>query len=141
MSQENVEIVREVMAAWNTHDIERWIRCWDPGCRWLPRLRGQVEGTQTYRGHEGLRRYWEEDEAVWDTFVMEVHQVRPVNDEVIATGTATACGKESGVEITRPLAFRFQLRDRRIVRGESFLDISEALQAVGLAEPDAHASS
>ena len=124
MSQENVEVVREVIAAWNSHDIERWIR---------------LEGMQTYEGHEGLRRYWAEDEAVWDTFVMEVCRVRPVGDEVIATGTATACGTESGVETTRPLAFVFRLRDGRIVRSESYLDVSEALDAVGLSEQDANA--
>ena len=81
MSQENVEVVREVIDAWNSHDIERWIRCWDAG------------------------------------------------------------GKESGVETTRPLAFVFRLRDGRIVRGESYLDVSEALDAVGLSEQDAHADS
>jgi ketosteroid isomerase-like protein len=134
MSQENVEVAREVISAWNSHDIERWVVCWDPGCIWQPRLRGEVEGTQTYRGHTGLRRYWEEDDAVWDTFVMDVGQVRSVGDEVIATGTATACGKESGVEITRPFAFRFQIRNGGIVRVESYLDVGEALEHVGLSE-------
>jgi len=70
MSQ-NVDLVREVVAAWNDHDIDRWLVCWDPRCEWVPRLRGQVEGVQRYRGHEGLRRYWEEDDAVWDEFRIE----------------------------------------------------------------------
>ena len=140
MSQQNVEIVREVIAAWNAHDIERWIGHWDTSCTWLPRLRGEVEGTQVYEGHEGLRRYWKEDEAVWDTFVIEVQQVQPVGDEVIATGMATACGI-SGVETTRPLAFQFRLRDGRIVRGQSYLDVREALEAAGLSDQDAYADS
>jgi ketosteroid isomerase-like protein len=139
MSQENVEVVQEVMAAWNSHDVERWLRCWDPTCEWVPRLRGQVEGAQTYRGREGLRRFWEEDDAVWDEFQVELHDVRQIGDEVVAAGTGRARGKESGVDTTRPFAFRFRVQGGRIVRGESYLDVTEALKAVGLSERDAHA--
>jgi len=133
MSQ-NVHLVREVVAAWNDHDIDRWLVCWDPRCEWVPRLRGQVEGVQRYRGHEGLRRYWEEDDAVWDEFRIEVQDLRETGGEVIATGTGTARGKESGVAITTPFAFRFRVRDGRIVRGESYLDPNEALEAARLSE-------
>jgi ketosteroid isomerase-like protein len=134
MSQENVEVVREVLDAWNSHDFERWLACWDATCQWVPRLRSEVEGTQTYRGHDGLRRYWEEDDSVWDRFLVEFRDVRAIRDQVIATGTGTASGKGSGVEITTPLAMRFQLRERKIIRGESYLDVSEALEAAGLSE-------
>ena len=134
MSQENVAIVREVLDAWNSHDFERWLACWDATCEWVPRLRGQVEGTQTYRGHDGLRRYWEEDDSVWDAFLVVFGDVRAVGDQVIATGTGIARGKESGVEITTPLAMRFQVTERKIIRGESYLDLNEALEAVGLSE-------
>jgi len=136
-----VELVREVLAAWNSHDFERWLACWDATCEWLPRLRGQVEGTQIYRGHDGLRRYWQEDDSVWATFLVEFGDVRAVGDQVIATGTGTARGKESGVEITTPLAMRFQVTERKIIRGESYLDVNEAFEAVGLSEHDAPADS
>jgi len=69
MSQENVEIVREIIDAWNAEDLERWLACWDPFCVWVPGMRSRMEGTQTYRGHEGLRRYWAEDAEVWDRFL------------------------------------------------------------------------
>jgi ketosteroid isomerase-like protein len=134
MSQENVAVIEEVMAAWNSHDLERWLRCWDPTCNWRPRLRGQVEGAQTYRGHEGLRRYWEEDDAVWDEFHVELSDFRHVGEDVVAVGVGRARGKESGVDTTSPLAFRFRIRDGRIVRGESYLDVNEALDGVGLSE-------
>ena len=134
MSRESLEVVREVVATWNSRDLERWLGCWDPVCEWLPRLRGQVEGAQTYQGHEGLRRYWEEDDAVWDEFHVEPHDFREAGNEVIVSGTGTARGKESGLEITAPLAFRFRVRDGRIVHGQSYLDVEEALRSVGLQE-------
>jgi ketosteroid isomerase-like protein len=134
MSQENMEVVREVVAAWNSHDFERWLACWDAACEWVPRLRAEVEGEQTYRGQEGLGRYWKEDDSVWDRFLMDFRDVRAIGDQVIAIGTGIASGRESGVEVTRPLAMRFHVTERKIVRGESYLDVSEALEAVGLSE-------
>ena len=136
MSHENLEVAQDVVAAWNSHDFERWLACWDASCEWVPRLRGEVEGKQTYRGHEGLRRYWEEDDSVWDRFLVDFRDVRAIGDQVVMIGTATASGKESGVEITRPLAIRFQVTGRKIIRGESYLDVNDALEAVGLAEQD-----
>jgi ketosteroid isomerase-like protein len=134
MPQSPEAIVREVLAAWNDQDLERWLVCWDPTCVWVPKLRGQVEGAQTYRGHEGLRRFCAEDETVWEAFWVEPHDFRQVGDEVIAIGTGTARGKQSGLAITTPFALRFRIRDGKVVRGESYLDLNEALEAVGLSE-------
>jgi ketosteroid isomerase-like protein len=134
MSQENVDVVSDVIAAWNDYALERWLAGWDHGCVWLPRVRLQVEGGQAYRGHEGLRRYWAEEDAVWGNVRVDVEDVREVGDEVIVISTVVARGKQSSVETHTPFAFRFRLRQGKVVRGESYLDVGEALEAVGLSE-------
>jgi len=134
MSQENTEIVQQVFAAWNGEDFERWLSCWDPQCVWMPGMRGQMEGTQTYRGHDGLRTYWEEDAAVWHRFLVEVHELRHNGVEVVAITTGTARGRHSHLEVSQRMAFRFRVRNRKIVHGQSYLDVNEALEAVGLSE-------
>jgi ketosteroid isomerase-like protein len=134
MSQENVEVAREVIDAWNAEELERWLACWDPMCVWVPGMRGRMEGTQTYRGHEGLRRYWAEDAEVWDRFLVEVHDVRTNGPEVVAITTGSARGKHSEVETRASMAFRFRLRDGKVLRGQSYLDVDQALEAVGLSE-------
>ena len=48
--------------------------------------------------------------------------------------TVTARGSRADAQTITPFAFRFQLQDRKIVRGESYLDHAEALEAVGLSE-------
>jgi len=132
MSQENVEIAREVIDAWNAEDLDRWLACWDPSCVWVPGMRGRMEGTQTYRGREGLQRYWAEDAEVWERFVVEVHDVRTKGSEVVAITTGSARGKHSEVDTRASMAFRFRVRDGKIVRGESYLEVDQALEAVGL---------
>jgi ketosteroid isomerase-like protein len=130
--RDGLDVAREVVEAWNTHDFDRWLACWHVTCEWVPRLRGQVEGAQTYEGHDGLRRYWEEDEAVWDDFLMWPQDLQQLGDDVLAICTCTVRGKESGLEITAPLAFRFRVREGKIVHGQSYLDVQEALAAAGL---------
>jgi ketosteroid isomerase-like protein len=134
MSQENVEIARELLDAWNAEELERWLACWDPTCVWVPGMRGRMEGHQTYRGHQGLRRYWAEDADVWGRFLVEVHELRTNGPEVLAITTGRARGKHSEVETTAALAFRFRVRSGKVLRGESYLDVQAALEAVGLSE-------
>src|SRR3954468_10625221 len=134
MSQENVDLVREVLDAWNAEDLERWLACWDASCVWVPGMRGRMEGSHTYRGHEGLRRYWAEDAEVWDRFLVQVHEVRTNGPEAVAITDGRARGKHSKVETSASMAFRFRVRNRKILRGESYLDVGNALAAVGLSE-------
>jgi ketosteroid isomerase-like protein len=93
-----------------------------------------MEGTQTYRGHEGLRKYWAEDAEVWDRFLVEVHDVRTNGPEVVVITTGSARGKHSAVETSASMAFRFRIRGRKVVHGQSYLEVKEALEAVGLSE-------
>jgi ketosteroid isomerase-like protein len=132
LSQENINVVRELLAAWSSRDLERWLGCWDAECVWLPKLRAELEGTRTYRGHDGLRRYWDGEDAIWSEFVVEPYAFREIGDEVLAMARGSARGKQSGLEIDGPFAFRFRFVDGKVVQGESYLDVDEALEAAGL---------
>jgi ketosteroid isomerase-like protein len=120
-STANVRVVSEAIAAWNGYALERWLACWDHDCVWVPTLRLQVEGRHAYRGHAGLRNYWQEEEAVWANVRVDVEDVREVGDEVIVISTVAARGKQSDVETNTRFKFRFVLQDEKIVRGESYL--------------------
>ncbi len=67
MSQENVEIVREGIEAWNQHDADRWLRNAAPDVEWMPAGPAAVERT-VYRGHDevasGFAAIWQ----TWDLF-------------------------------------------------------------------------
>jgi hypothetical protein len=52
MSQENVEIFKRAIEAWNRDDFDAWIDQYDPEVEWFTLV-------EVYRGHGGARRAWE----------------------------------------------------------------------------------
>jgi ketosteroid isomerase-like protein len=73
MSQENVEIVRKGIEAWNQHDADLWLSYAAPDIEWAPAGPAAVERT-VYRGHDevasGFAAIWE----TWDVFHFEEGQ-------------------------------------------------------------------
>jgi hypothetical protein len=63
VSQENSEVVRQVVEWTHSDDIDdrmdRGLALWDPNCEFTS-VMAEVE-PQTYRGHDGLRRYGSSD--------------------------------------------------------------------------------
>src|SRR3981081_691024 len=59
MSQENIEVVRRTLEAWQNEDFAVWLSGCDPNIEWRPVLERLVEGPESiYRGHDGVRRLW-----------------------------------------------------------------------------------
>jgi len=104
MSQENVEIVRRALDAWNAGDFDKWMERMHPEIEWTPALVQLMEGPETvYRGISGLRRYWDEMHAIWD-FRSETAKVHDLGDTVLMLGRILATGRVSGVDVDRTLA-------------------------------------
>ena len=60
MSQENVELALLTNDAWNRRDVDAVVALWDPNGVWNPALERDMEGRRTYRGHAGVRQYFED---------------------------------------------------------------------------------
>ncbi len=58
MSEENVELFRRGLDAFNRGDLEAWLATIHPEVSFAP-IRSSVEGT--YRGHAGVRRFFAEN--------------------------------------------------------------------------------
>jgi hypothetical protein len=71
---------------------------------------------------------------------MELVELVPVNDAVLAAVDHRGVGRRSGVEVTTRYYNAYWIRHNVIVRVAVFRQRSEALEAVGLSEQDAHAS-
>jgi ketosteroid isomerase-like protein len=133
MSEENVEIVRRLIEAWNSSEPGRVIDVLDPGVVFDATRR--LVNPKTYTGVQGMRRMLADRDEVWEEFRMELDEVLDAGDRVVAVGRWVGKGRESGVEVQQPVAHVFTLDAGRVVRSElGFTDRAEALGAAGLRE-------
>jgi ketosteroid isomerase-like protein len=131
VSQEHVEAVRQNLDAWNRGDVDGWLASSHPQVEWISEIARRVEGSElVYRGHEGLRRYWDEWHSVWEVTV-ELEETVDLGDTVLALGRVRAHGEASGVDLDTPIAFVFEFEEGLARRARAYLDQQEALDAVG----------
>jgi len=140
MSQQNVEIVRKGMEAWNQHDADLWLSYAALDVEWAPAGPAAVERT-VYRGHDevasGFAAIWE----TWDVFHCEEGQIRDLGDSVLWLGRVKMRGSASHIDLDQEFAVHIRLQDGQVISVRSFLAWQEAVEAVGLSEQDAHAES
>ena len=133
MSQENVEIARKGIEAWNQHDADLWLRNAAPDVEWMPAGPAAVERT-VYRGHDevasGFAAIWQ----TWDLFQLEEAQIRDLGDSVLWLGRAKMRGSTSHVDLDQEFAVHTRLQDGLVTSVRSFLAWQEAVEAVGLSE-------
>src|SRR5688500_14989336 len=91
MSQENVEVVREVFRAWVERDPEAVVECFHPEVELLL-PRNVLEGG-SYRGHEGVRRALADVFQTWEDVRFDIREIKAVDDRVIVVGRTTSVGK------------------------------------------------
>jgi ketosteroid isomerase-like protein len=130
MSQENVDVVRSAVEAFNTQDTQRLLDLADPEIE----FRSAFE-QKTYRGHDGLMRYREDVTAVMEEFHIEHDRFLDAGrDRVLHLYRLVGRGAGSGVPVSREVAALWMLRDGKLLSGEIYLNRREALDAAGLSE-------
>ena len=132
MSQENVEIVREIFA-----DRRGLIgSASEKAARDV-----EFDFSDVYpdrpvlRGVEEMRRFRETGPWSGAPVHIEPERLIDVDDErVLALVRVTATGQESGIEVEISSAHEFTIRDGLVVRVKVYSDHAHALKAVGLEE-------
>ena len=135
MSQENVEVVKRGLEAYNRRDVEALLEELDPEVEWHPALAVLLGGEQTvFRGHQGVRESIQEEDEALAIDQVEISEIRDRGDSVLAIGRARVRGKESGVPIESPFGALVDHRNGKTIRLRTYLDLDEALEAAGLSE-------
>jgi ketosteroid isomerase-like protein len=98
MSQENVELARRAYAALNGRDLDALLAVMDPEVELKARFM-EMEGDSYFRGHSGVREWWDRLLAIFPDFRVEVLEIRDFGDRVIAALRVRGHGLESGVPI------------------------------------------
>jgi ketosteroid isomerase-like protein len=83
----------------------------------------------TYRGHEGVRRYFDTFYDAMDEVRFEPREFREVGERVIVPTTLIARGRTTGIETQQEFVMAWLLRDGLAIRVEVFATLDEALDA------------
>jgi ketosteroid isomerase-like protein len=133
MSQENVELLRRVVKAFNDRDIDALDDSITEDFEFVPYLATLVE-TTTYRGRDGLRKYQEDADAAWETIQVRVDEIRDLGNRLVAFGEIRGRGRSSGLDVRVPLAWVVDFHEGKLRRTQSYGDRNAALEAAGLRE-------
>jgi ketosteroid isomerase-like protein len=135
MSQENVEVFREAIKAYNRRDIDAFLDAFDPMVETHPLTLAMFgQETTVYRGHEGLRQLIRDVDEVLSQLQARVLEVRDLGERLVASGRLRGRGQASGADIESPIGWLVEFKNGRVIRMTDFLDPQEALEAAGLSE-------
>jgi ketosteroid isomerase-like protein len=138
MSQENVKVVRQqfeaILDAMNARDFDSLAEI-------LPRevefgsVLAVAEGERAFTGIDGLRKWAEQVDAVWDDWRQEVVDFRAVSDnQAVAVTRATGRARASGVPLDTRTGNVLTWGHGKGWRIRAYRDPHEAFEAVGLRE-------
>jgi uncharacterized protein len=131
MYQRNVEILRAGFQAFNEGDIERILAFTHPQFEAVvpPELSAEPD---TYRGHDGVRRYFESFAEAMEDVRFEPQRFWDAGDAVVVAMRMTAKGRQTSIPVEQRFAQIWTLRDDRAKSVRTFASLPEALQAAGL---------
>jgi ketosteroid isomerase-like protein len=131
MSQENVDLVRSICAAWERGDYR--------SAEWAhPQIEFVVEGgvePGKWTGVAGMADGWRTWLGAWEEFHQEADKYLVVDDErVLVFFAFSGRGKTSGLALGSKGAGLFHVRDGRVTRFVGYFDRDRALADLGLEE-------
>ena len=132
MSERNVEVVRQMNAAFNRGDLDAAFEFYRPDCLWHSRFDEPDIGE--YRGREAIRSMagmWQE---MFDDFQLQLDRCAHTSDYVVLSGWVCGRGRESGADVRDPYAWVVRLADGKLAEIWEYRAWPEALAAVGLSE-------
>ena len=130
--------------AFNRGDLDVYLLAFHPDCEWhpLPEFIEAGFAEPSYRGLAGFRVYWTAVSDVWGSELnFQPVELIDAGDRLVALASLHAHAQASGVRLTRKYAQVVTLKDGLVIRQQEYPSHSEALEAVGLSEQDAHADS
>jgi ketosteroid isomerase-like protein len=129
MSQENVEIVRGLVQAVVSGDVEKALEGLDPEI--VVRVH-DLPDVPEYHGLEGVAQWRADWENAWESWHWEPQDFVPKDDLVVAALLTVATGHTSGVAVRRLTGAVFKLRDGKTIELDYYASNREALEAAGL---------
>ena len=125
----NLEIVQRGFGAFNEGGIDGI----------LPFVHPEFEATtppelatepQTYRGHDGIRRWFDSFDEVMEEIRWDARDFHEVGGRVVVEFTLRARGKTTGLDFGQDAVMVWELRDGLAIRLSLYPTLDEAMSAI-----------
>jgi ketosteroid isomerase-like protein len=126
--EENVELVRQGFEAMRGGDVEAVLPLIHPEFE-VTTPPGLAAEPDTYRGPDGIRRYFESFYEVMDRVSFEADDFIPVGERVVVPVTLRARGRTTGIETAQKVVQIWDLKDGQAIRIEIYATLEEAMAA------------
>ena len=133
MSQENVEIVRRAVEAFDRGELPRILAL--THADFVAEVPPDVSAEpDTYRGHDGIRRYISSFQEAMNEIHFEGERFWDAGENVVVALRLTARGRQTAIPVEQRTTGVWTVRAGRLLRIRAYASREEALAAVGLAE-------
>jgi ketosteroid isomerase-like protein len=131
MSEENVGLVRRCNEAFAARNWSLLSELIDPDV--VVDLSRNIFNADVYRGYDGIRRWAESVDDMWEDFRTEPEEFIDAGEHVVGALRISGRGREGGVEASMLVFSIWSFRDGRVLRMVGgYRDRAEALEAAGL---------
>jgi ketosteroid isomerase-like protein len=135
MSQQNVELHRRYIRAFNARDVEGLIACCDPNIE-LHSTFAAADGA-VYHGHDGMRVYHQDMTDAWgDELGVETSAYFDLGERTLAFHVLHGRGRASGADVALPIAQVSHWRDGLMIFFKGYPRREDALRALGVSEDE-----
>ena len=134
MARPDTDVVKDALEAFGNEDVETIIPFIHPDFVGTtpPGLAAEPD---TYRGHDGIRRYFSSFYDAVDKIWTEPHEIRQVGDTVLIHATLHSRGRTTGIEAGIEAYFLWTVKDELLFRAEIYPTEAEALAALDAPQP------
>ena len=128
MGSSDIDVVKEVYAAFAVRDVERVEAVLDPDVVFIAVTGGILGRTQPYHGHEGMREYFRDVGRVWDELVLTPREFEQIGDQILVTGRVSA--RSPSRMISGSTGWVWRVRNGLVVYARVYSSAAEARAAV-----------
>lgn len=128
MSENRQELVERLYEGFNRRDPAAIVAICDERMEFFPIATAEAVGRiDPYVGPEGLREYLADAAQIWEELLITPSQVEQREGRLLVRGRVYARSRELGIR-DMPLAWIWEVRDGRFVRGEVYPDLENAFE-------------
>jgi ketosteroid isomerase-like protein len=135
MAHEDIEVVQQLIDAFNSGDIDGILALTHPDfeVEVPPELSAEPD---VYIGHAGMRRYWESFHDALEQVRFELEGYWEADGAVVVAMRVSAKGRRTAIPIEQRNAGVWRTSDGKALKADIFASLPDALHSVGLsAEP------